>query len=123
MLHGKDGLDELTLTDFTYVSEGKAGRISSYHVAPEDFGLTRVSPKDLLGGTPEDNAIIIQEILKGHRSAKRDVVLMNAAPAFVACGKAKNLKEGYRQAANALDSGGAYEKFQKLVLFSKETAG
>ena len=53
-----------------------------------------MNPKDLQGGTPEDNAAIIQEILKGHRGAKRDVVLMNAAPAFVACGKAKNLKEG-----------------------------
>lgn len=123
VLHGKDGLDEITLTDFTYVSEGKAGRISSYHLAPEDFGLTRVSPKDLQGGTPEDNAAIIREILKGHRNAKREVVLMNAAPAFVACGKAKTLKEGYGQATNALDSGAAYEKFQQLVRFSNEAAG
>ncbi|MCY4613507.1 MAG: anthranilate phosphoribosyltransferase [Nitrospira sp.] len=123
VFHGKDGLDEITLTDFTYVSEGKAGRISSYHLAPEDFGLTRVNPKDLQGGNPEDNAAIIQEILKGHRGAKRDVVLVNAAPAFVAGGKAKNLKEGYAQAANALDSGAAHEKFQKLVRFSNEAAG
>ncbi len=122
VLHGKDGLDELTLTDFTYVSEGKAGRVSSYHLAPEDFGLTRVNPTDLRGGTPEDNAAMIQDILKGHRNAKRNVVLMNAAPAFVACGKAKSLKEGYSHATNALDSGAAYEKFQKLVWFSNRAA-
>ena len=120
VLHGKDGLDEITLTDFTYVSEGKAGRISSYHLTPEDFGLTRVNPKDLRGGTPEDNAAVIQDIFMGHRNAKRDVVLMNAAPAFVACGKAKSLKEGYGEAMNALDSGAAYEKFQKLVKFSNK---
>lgn len=122
VLHGKDGLDEITLTDFTYVSEGKAGRVSSYHIAPEDFGLTPASPIELKGGTPEENAVMLQDILKGHRNAKRDVVLMNAAPAFVACGKAKTLKEGYTQATAALDSGAAYEKFEKLVKFSNRVA-
>ena len=118
VLHGKDGLDEITLTDFTYVSEGKAGRVSSYHVDPENFGLTRVHPAELKGGTPKENAVMIQDVLKGHRHARRDVVLMNAAPAFVACGKATTLKEGYNQATAALDSGAAYEKFEKLTAFS-----
>ncbi len=118
VLHGNDGLDEITLTDFTYVSEGKAGRVSSYHIAPEDFDLIRVSQQDLRGGTPKDNAIVIQDLLKGRRNAKREVVLLNASPAFVACGKAKNLKEGYRQAANVLDSGAACEKLEKLIKFS-----
>lgn len=118
VLHGKDGLDEITLTDFTYVSEGKAGRVSSYHVGPEDFGLTRVHPNELKGGTPKENAVMLQDVLKGHRHARRDVVLMNAAPAFVACGKAKTLQEGYNQATAALDSGAAYEKFEKLMTFS-----
>ena len=118
VLHGKDGLDEITLTDFTYVSEGKAGRVSSYHVGPENFGLTRVHPAELKGGTPKENAVMIQDVLKGHRHARRDVVLMNAAPAFVACGKATTLKEGYNQATAALDSGAAYEKFEKLTTFS-----
>ncbi len=122
VLHGKDGLDEITLTDATYVSESKAGRVSSYQITPEDFALTRVRPDDLRGGTPKENAAMIQDILKGHRSAKRDVVLMNAAPAFVACGKTRSLKEGYEQAAQALDSGAAHEKFQKLVAFSNRTA-
>ncbi len=122
VLHGRDGLDEITLTDCTYVSESKAGRVSSYQVAPEDFALTRVRPQELQGGTPKENAVIIQDVLKGHRNAKRDVVLMNAAPAFVACGKAASLKEGYDQAATALDSGAAYEKFQKLVTVSHRIA-
>ena len=122
VLHGRDGLDEITLTDCTYVSESKAGRVSNYQVAPEDFELTRVRPQDLQGGTPKENAVIIQDVLKGHRNAKRDVVLMNAAPAFVACGKAASLKEGYDQAATALDSGAAYEKFKKLVTVSHRIA-
>ena len=122
VLHGKDGLDEITLTDFTYVSEGKAGRVSSYHIGPEHFGLTRVHPAELKGGTPQENAVMLQDVLKGHRHARRDVVLMNAAPAFVACGKAKTLKEGYNQATAALDSGAAHEKFEKLVAFSNRVA-
>ena len=122
VLHGRDGLDEITLTDCTHVSESRAGRVSNYQIAPEDFALTRVRPHDLRGGTPQDNAAIIQDIFRGHRSAKRDVVLMNAAPAFVACGKAGSLKEGYAQAATALDSGAACEKFTQLVTWSNRVA-
>lgn len=122
VLHGKDGLDEITLTDFTYVSEGKAGRISSYHVSPKDFGLEKVNPKELTGGTPEQNAVIIKDILKGRRNAKRDIVLVNAAPAFVASGKAKTLKEGYERASEVLESGAAQEKFDQLVKFTNQGA-
>ncbi len=122
VLHGKDGLDEITLTDFTYVSEGKAGRISSYHVSPKDFGLEKVNPKELTGGTPEHNAAIIKDVLKGRRNPKRDIVLVNAAPAFVASGKAKTLKEGYERASEVLDSGAAQEKFEQLVKFTNQGA-
>ena len=120
VLHGKDGLDEITLTDFTYVSEGKAGRVSSYHISPQDFGLEKVSPKELTGGTPQQNADIIEDLLKGRRNAKREIVLINAAPAFVATGKAKTLKEGYEQAEKVLSSGAAHEKLEKLVAFTNE---
>ena len=120
VLHGKDGLDEITLTDFTYVSEGKAGRVSSYHISPQDFGLEKISPKELTGGTPQQNADIIEDLLKGRRNAKREIVLANAAPAFVATGKAKTLKEGYNQAKKVLDSGAAYEKLEKLAAFTNE---
>lgn len=122
ILHGSDGLDEITLTGTTHVSEGKTGRISSYHISPEDFNLERVNSRELAGGTPEENAEIIQDILKGRRSAKRDVTLMNAAPAFVACGKAKTLHEGFDQAGEVLDSGASYEKLENLVKFTNRFA-
>ncbi len=118
VLHGYDGLDEITLTDSTYVSEGKAGRVRSYHISPTDFGLNRVSPKELTGGMPAENAHVIQEVLKGRKNAKREVVLVNAAPAFVACQKAKTLREGYEQASQVLDSGGAWEKLERLITFT-----
>jgi len=122
VLHGYDGLDEITLTDSTYISEGKAGRVRSYHISPTDFGLSRVSAKELTGGSPAENAQFIQEILKGRKNAKRDIVLMNAAPAFVACQKAKTLQEGYEQASQVLDSGYAWEKLEKLISFTNRVA-
>ena len=122
VLHGKDGLDEITLTDFTYVSEGKAGRVSSYHISPQDFGLEKISPKELTGGTPQQNADIIEDLLKGRRNAKREIVLANAAPAFVATGKAKTLKEGYEQAEKVLGSGAAHEKLEKLAAFTNKSS-
>ena len=79
-------------------------------------------PKELIGGTPEQNAALIKDILKGRRSAKRDIVLVNAAPAFVACGKAKSLKEGYEHASEVLESGAAYEKFEQLLKFTNQSA-
>lgn len=122
LLHGKDGLDEITLTDRTHISEGKAGVVSSYDIDPKEFGLKRVSPKDLVGGTPEDNASILQDILKGHKGPKRDVVLMNAAPAFVACEKAKTLREGYELAGQIVDSGAACDKLEQLIQFTNQWA-
>ena len=120
VLHGQDGLDEITLTDRTHISEGKAGRVSSYDVDPKDFDLERVPPKELKGGTPEDNASIIQDILRGRSGPKRQIVLMNAAPAFVACGRAKTLKEGFEVAGRIVDSGAAYEKLEKLISFTRQ---
>ncbi|GJL64567.1 MAG: anthranilate phosphoribosyltransferase [Nitrospirales bacterium] len=120
VLHGLDGLDEMTLTDQTYISEGKAGRVSSYTISPKDFDLALVKSQALKGGTAEENAAIIREVLRGRKSAKRDIVLINAAPAFVACGKAKTLKEGFQQATTVLDCGAAYEKLEKLVQFTQQ---
>ncbi|MCG8649270.1 MAG: hypothetical protein MI861_05530, partial [Pirellulales bacterium] len=86
------------------------------------LGLEPVSPKELTGGTPEDNASIIQDILRGKRNPKREIVLINAAPAFVACGQSKTLKEGYEEAGRSVDSGAACEKLEKLVQFTKQFA-
>jgi anthranilate phosphoribosyltransferase len=118
IVHGMDGLDEITLTDRTRVSEGKAGVVSSYFVEPKDFGLEPVRSKDLAGGTPEENAHITKEILAGRSGPKRDVVCLNAAPAFVAGKKAKTLQEGYELAQRVIKSGAAYEKLERLVAFT-----
>jgi anthranilate phosphoribosyltransferase len=118
VVHGMDGLDEITLTDRTRISEGKAGVVSSYFVEPGDFGLQRIKIKDLTGGTAEENAQITLDILKGRKGPKRDVSCLNAAPAFVAAGKAKTLQEGFAMANRAVDSGAAFGKFEKFVAFT-----
>ncbi|HLZ35826.1 MAG TPA: anthranilate phosphoribosyltransferase [Nitrospira sp.] len=118
VVHGMDGLDEITLTDRTIVSEAKGGVLSNYVVTPEEFGLTRVRPKDLAGGSPDDNAKITKEILHGRKGPKRDVVCLNAAPALVAGRKAKTLQEGFRLAGRTIDSGAAAEKLARLVAYT-----
>ncbi len=120
VLHGMDGLDEISLTGPTAISEGKKGRVASYVVRPEDFGLQPVSPKELLGGTPKDNAKIIQDIFRGTPGPKRDIILMNAAPALVACQKAPTLKTAFEEAGRILDSGAPFEKLEKLILYTKD---
>ncbi len=122
VLHGMDGLDEISLTGPTTIAEGKKGRVASYVVRPEDFGLQPVHAKELLGGNPEDNAKIIQDVLRGSLGPKRDIVLMNAAPALVACNKATTLKSAYEEAGRILDSGAPFEKLEQLISYSKELA-
>ncbi|MDR4462519.1 MAG: anthranilate phosphoribosyltransferase [Nitrospirales bacterium] len=122
VLHGMDGLDEISLTSRTGIAEGKKGRVLSYSIGPEDFGLQPVSPKELLGGNPEDNAQIIRDIFRGRKGPKRDIVLMNAAPAFIACQKASTLKEGFEEAGRVVDNGAAFEKLDKLISLTKKLA-
>ncbi|MDK2745051.1 MAG: anthranilate phosphoribosyltransferase [Nitrospira sp. BO4] len=118
VIHGMDGLDEITLSDRTKVSEGKAGVVSSYFVSPEEFEVKRMARKEVAGGTPEDNARIAKEILQGKKGPKRDIVCLNAAPAMVAGRKAKTLKEGFRLAQETIDSGAAGEKLDRLIAFT-----
>lgn len=120
VIHGMDGLDEITLSDRTKVSEGKGGVVSSYFTAPEEFDLPRVARKEFAGGTPEDNARITKEILQGRKSPRRDIVCLNAAPAMVVGQKAKTLKEGYRLAQHAIDSGAAAEKLDRLIAYTRK---
>jgi anthranilate phosphoribosyltransferase len=91
-------------------------------VRPEDFGLARVSIGDLLGGDREQNAEIIRDILRGEPGPKRDIVLMNAAAALVAGGRARDLKEGVELAARSVDSGAARGKLDGLVRLTRELA-
>ena len=122
VVHGMDGLDEATLTDRTRVSEGKAGVVTSYFVEPKDFGLGRVRLKELLGGTVEDNAHIIQEVLQGRKGPKRDIVCMNAALALVAGRKARTMTEGFELAGRVIDGGAAMDKLERLVEFTKRNS-
>ncbi|MBI5233173.1 MAG: bifunctional glutamine amidotransferase/anthranilate phosphoribosyltransferase, partial [Deltaproteobacteria bacterium] len=111
---GEDGLDEITLTDRTKVTELKDGEIKTYHISPEDFGFMRCSPGDLKGGGPEENAAIIMEVLRGRPSPKKDVVILNAAAGLVVGGFAKNLREGAAVARWAIESGKAMKKLESL---------
>ncbi|MGQ0810726.1 MAG: anthranilate phosphoribosyltransferase [Nitrospiraceae bacterium] len=117
--HGMDGLDEITLTDRTRISEGKSGVVSTYYVDPSEYGLKRVPMKELVGGTPDENAHITREILDGRKGPRRDIVCLNAAPALVAGRKVKTLQEGYRLAGQVIDSGAAAEKLERLIAFTK----
>ena len=118
VIHGMDGLDEITLSDRTRVSEGKGGVVSSYFIAPEEFDLPRVPRKEFAGGSPEDNARIVKEVLQGRKGAKRDIVCLNAAPAMVAGQKAKTLQEGFRLAQRTIDSGAAAGKLDQLMAYT-----
>lgn len=118
VLHGMDGLDELTLSDRTKLSEGKGGVVSSYFTSPEEFGLDRVPAKEVAGGTPDENARITREILQGRKGHRRDIVCLNAAPAMVVGGKASSLRDGFRVAQHSIDSGAAMEKLDCLISYA-----
>lgn len=120
VVYGMDGLDEITLTDKTMVSEGKQGVLSSYMLDPQEFGLRRVRLRDLAGGYPPENAQITRDILQGRKGPKRDIVCLNAAPALVAGRKAASLQEGFRLAAHTIDSGAAAEKLERLVAYTNK---
>ena len=120
VIHGMDGLDEITLSDRTKISEGKGGVVSSYFIAPEEFDLRRVPRKELIGGSPQDNARITQDILRGKKGPKRDIVCLNAAAALVVGQKAKTLKDGVRLAQQMIDSGAAAEKLDQLIAYTNK---
>lgn len=119
VVSGADGLDEITTTDRTKVSELDKGKIKTYYVGPEDFGVKRAYPGELTGGGPKENAAIALSVLKGEKSARRDIVLANSSASLVCAGKAKSFKEGGKIAAESIDSGRALEKLTKLVGFTK----
>jgi len=119
VIHGEDGLDEITISGKTRVCEIKDGNINSYSISPEDFGLSRASLDSLEGGTVEDNVGTLRKVLAGASGHQRDVVLMNAAAALLAGDKVETLKEGAALAGEVIDSGEALAKLEKLVEFSQ----
>lgn len=123
VVHGLDGLDEITITGPTRIAELREGKVRGYEVTPEEFDMTRSSLEDISGGDAAENAAIIRDILGGKTSARRDVVLLNAAAALVAAGKANHLAEGVPLAARSIDSGAAAGKLAALVQFTNAQYG
>lgn len=118
VVHGLDGLDEITITDVTRVAEARAGSVRSYEIEPEEFGMKRATLQEIAGGDARQNAEIIRAVLNGEKSARRDVVLLNSAAALVAAGKADHIADAIPLAAKSIDSGTAAEKLQALARFS-----
>ncbi len=118
VVHGSDGLDEITITGPTHVAEVRDNRVRSYAICPEEFGMERADLDAISGGDVQANAAIIREILGGKRSARRDVVLLNTAAALVAASRADSMQDGLPLAARSLDSGAARAKLEELVRFT-----
>jgi anthranilate phosphoribosyltransferase len=118
VVHGLDGLDEITITGPTRIAEVREGAVRSYEVTPEEFGMKRASIEDISGGDAAANAAIIREILSGKHSPRRDVVLLNSAAALVVAGKADHLAQAMPLAAKSIDTGAAASKLEALVRFT-----
>jgi anthranilate phosphoribosyltransferase len=118
VVHGSDGLDEITLTGPTFVAALENGSIRTFEVTPEEGGLGRANGDSLKGGDSDTNAVALRSVLDGKPGAYRDVALLNAAAALIVAGKAKTLKDGVALAAKSLDSGAAAARLKHLVAVS-----
>jgi len=123
VVHGADGLDELSTTGPNRVAQLHNGSIRSYVLDPTDVGLPRVSISALRGGSAAENAAIVRSILQGEPGPRRDVVLLNAAAALVAGGCAADMREGLHLAARSIDSGAALDKLEALIAFTRNAGG
>jgi anthranilate phosphoribosyltransferase len=122
VVHGADGIDELSTTGHTKVSECRNGSVSTFYVHPSDFGLPKAVSSDLHGGDAATNAAIIREILGGAKGPRRDVVLLNAGASLFVGGKTASVREGIQRAAEAIDSGSAARTLSAMVAASKGEA-
>jgi len=118
VVHGSDGLDEITLTGPTFVAALEGGAIRSFEVSPEEVGLKRVAGDALKGGDAAANAVALQSVLDGRPSPYRDVALLNAAAALVVAGRVRDLKEGMTLGIQSIDSGAAAERLKRLIAVS-----
>ena len=118
VVYGQDGLDEISLSAPTTVCEVKDGSYISYTITPEQFGMTRCQKEDLIGGSPEFNAKITRDILRGVKGPKRDAVLLNAGAAIYIAGRTKTMQEGIDLATQLIDEGKALTKLEEFI---KET--
>jgi anthranilate phosphoribosyltransferase len=121
VVHGSDGLDEITITCETQITELNNGRLETYFISPEEFNLTRAAPSDIQGGDASQNSEIVVGVLSGERGPKRDIVLLNAAAALLAGSKVSDFKEGVSHAAESIDNGNALKKLHQLIEFTNRT--
>jgi anthranilate phosphoribosyltransferase len=118
VVHGLDGLDEITVTGVTRVAEARDGSVRSYEIEPEEFGMQRATLQDISGGDAAENAEIIRAVLHGEKSPRRDVVLLNSAAALVAAGKTDHIAQAIPLVEKSIDSGAAARKLEALIRFS-----
>jgi anthranilate phosphoribosyltransferase len=118
VVHGLDGLDEITITGATRIAEARDGTVRSYEVDPQDFGMKLATLQDIAGGDATENAAIIRAVLSGEKSPRRDVVVLNAAAALVAAGREDHLEAAIKHAEEAIDSGKAGMKLAALAEFT-----
>jgi anthranilate phosphoribosyltransferase len=123
IVHGADGIDEISTTGYTKVSECRAGAVNTFYIHPADFGIPKASPTDLRGGDAAENAAIVTRVLEGTPGAARDVVLLNAGAALFVAGRAESVQAGITRAARAIDSGAARAVLEKMVRMSRAEAG
>jgi len=122
VVHGADGLDEISTTGYTKVSECRDGRVNTFYVHPGDVGLPKSTPEALKGGDAGQNAAIARAVLAGEPGAPRDVVLLNAGASLLIAGKASTVGDGIVMAAEAIDTGRAAAALEKLIAHSREGA-
>jgi len=122
VVHGADGLDEISTTGYTKVSECRDGKVNTFYVHPADFGLAKSASAELRGGDAAANAAIARRVLEGETGATRDIVLLNAAAALIASSRASDFSEGVRLAAEAIDSGAAMNRLERLIQFTNDSA-
>jgi len=122
VVHGSDGIDELTTSGPSHVAALENGKVSLFEVTPEEAGLARARPESLKGGDPQHNAQALRGVLDGAPGAYRDIVLLNAGAALIVAGKAGTLHDGAAMAASALDSGAARATLDKLIAITNTPA-
>jgi len=123
VVHAADGLDEISTTSETRISQFQDGQVTTKIITPEEFGIERAAMDDLLVDSPAASAEVIQAVLGGQRGPARDIVLLNAAAGLFVAGKADDIQSGLESAAKSIDSGAAAEALDKLITFSSEDSG
>ncbi len=118
VVHGSDGLDEITTSGPTAVAALENGKVTTFEIKPEDVGLAKAKPEDLRGGDAEANAAALMDVLRGKKGPYRDVAILNAAAAIVVAGKAKDLKEAVAVATKSVDSAEAEGRLDRLIAVS-----